>query len=421
MLKIVNDTERYNISETDASYFASLPSFSMMLSCFIFAFLFDHIGRRNTTLLCAIPQIIAWVLTIFAKESYVFYISRIFTGIGSGCIFTTLPVYVGEVASPKVRGLTGSLFTTINFIGQFFITVLGNYFDVQTTAYICLPLPAVFLIAFLFMPESPYFYLMKKKFDQAQKSLNRLKGRNNADDFIEMKTAVERQLAERGDWKDIFLIKSNRKAIIIGIFLRVSQHLSGLSIYTTSIQYVFEKAGGSISAALASAIFMFCTVCFMFIAGLFSDKLGRRKAYTISTFLGGILMFVEALYFYLDEYQPQIGVNVINWFPLVGLVVCLFITAFGPGVVPTIMIGELFSTSIKAKATILMVFVFGLMMFVVNNIFYLVNSATGLCGPFLIFGLANFGSSILAYLFLPETMGKSLEQIQQLLKSDKLK
>lgn len=420
IVKIVKDPE-YNINEKEASYFAILPPFAMMLSCYCFAVMFDVIGRKHTLMIAAIPQILAWVLTIVTKNLYILYVSRILVGIAAGCIYATLPVYVGEIASPKMRGLAGGCITTFSFIGKFLIHIVGNYFSVPVTAYICIPLPILFFVSFFFMPESPYYYIMKKDFDSAKKSLKKLKGNYNVDQFLKLKNDVERQMTERAQWKDIIKIKSNRKATLLSFFLRTSQQLGGMAIYTSSMRYIFEKSKGFVSSDIASEIFTFCSCVFYFIASYSADKFGRRTTYIISTFFVGLIFSTETVYFYLDQYQPEIGINVYNWFPLIGLLVCIFVASFGPGVVPTIMISELFSTSIKAKTSVFNVFTMGIIVFIANNLFYFMNFKIGLYGPFAMFAILNLGSSVISYFYLPETKGKTLEEIQQMLKTDKLR
>lgn len=338
-------------------------------------------------------------------------------GIGFGGIFSVMPMYVGEIVSPKIRGACGSFISTLNYFGQFVVNVLGSYFSVQVTSYICMPLAVLFFVLFLLMPESPYYYTMKKNDEEAKRSLRRLLRKSDVDkDFTSLKKDVDRQMSERGTWLDLVLINSNRKALSIGAFVRISQHLGGTSVFISSIQFIFAKAGGIVKSEIAAMVYTFLTFIFYFMAGLLVDRLGRRLAYITSMTLSGFILLLESVYFYIQDNHPEIDTTSISWFPLVGMIFYVLFGSFGPGIIPTIMIGELFSTSIKAKATIVMMVIFGLFVYISNQLFYLLNSYAGLFAPYLLFSCSDFIAGIVAYYYLPETKGKTLEEIQQHLK-----
>lgn len=418
IVKITNDNVTYSITENEASYFAIIPTASMMIACILFASLCDIIGRKATFLLISIPGILAWILKALATDITLFYVSRMLAGLDTGCFFASLPMYAGEISSPKIRGVVGSLVTSLNFFGQFLINVLGNFFDVPTTSYICLPIPIIFLCLSYFMPESPYYYIMKGKHEEAKKSLSRLRRKQNIEeDFLKLKDDVERQMSERGTWRDLIMILSNRKAVLIGAFLRASQLMGGTMLFVTSAQFIFDKASSSISPGISAILYSFFTFLGLFISGLFIEKMGRRVAYTSSLILTSIVLLLESLYFFLDQ-NLQKDVSAFNWFPLVGMIVFIILVSFGPGIIPTIMISEIFSTSVKAKANIVMVFLVAFISTVMSTIFYQMYPVTGLSGPYLLFGLTNIVSAIISYFYLPETKGKTLEEIQQMLKGN---
>lgn len=416
IVQIINDNVTYHISESEASYFAIIPTASMMVACLVFATLCDFIGRKSTLILFSIPSTIAWILKIFARDVNLFYLSRFFVGLGTGCYFTVVPMYVGEIADPKIRGILGSFITAFNFFGQFLITVLGNVFDVITTSYICLPLPILFFIFFFFAPESPYFYIMKGRFDEAKTSLWKLRRKENIDDdFIQLKTDVERQMSERGTWKDLIIIASNRKAVLVGAFLRVSQFTGGMNVFVSSAQFIFAKSAVNISAGVSAMLYSFITFASFLLAGSVIDKIGRRTAYTTALSLGSIMLLLESLYFFLTQ-NLNIDLPSLSWFPLGGMILYIILSAMGTGILPSIMTGEIFSTSIKTKANIIMVFLIALMSTITSTVFYQLFAVTGLSGPFLIFGLSTTISAVISYLYLPETRGKTLEEIQQMFK-----
>ncbi|EFA06747.1 facilitated trehalose transporter Tret1 [Tribolium castaneum] len=419
--KIVADKTNYDISLDEASFFTVLPPMGAILSSFLFAKLNDTIGRKFTLLLITIPQIVALSLIASAKSVYVFYLARFIGGLGDACLFGCLPVYVGEISTPRVRGSWGNFMTFLMYVGQVSINIIGSYSSIAMTAYICLIFPIFFFCTFIFMPETPYFYLMKGRVEDARVSLQRLRRVENVEDELtKLKIDIDRQMSESGTWRDVFAIRSNRRALFAGIFLRASQQLGGISSFTVYTQYIFLKSGGDVSASTSAIIFMgLCAVLNMF-AAFTLDRIGRRRSYFLSLLLCGSVLLCEAVYFLLEQfYSDLVDVRAVNWIPLVGMILYVVFYSFGLGIVPTLMLGELFSASIKGKGLFLMNIVLGLFVSVATKLFHLLDTSFGLFSPFLFFAVSCFVSTVLSVRFVPETKGKTLEEIQQLLKGTK--
>jgi MFS family permease len=273
------------------------------------------------------------------------------------------------------------------------------------------------------MPESPYFYLMKGRTDDARTSLQKLRQKQNVEEELhKLKSDVDRQMSESGSWKDVLTLSSNRKAVYAGIFLRASQQLGGISSFAVYTQYIFLKSGGNVSASTSAIIFMGLCAVLNMCAAFTLDRFGRRKSYFVSLLLCGMVLLCEATYFFIEQfYGAEVNVAIVNWIPLVGMITYVVFYSFGLGIVPTLMLGELFSASIKGKGLLLLNIVFGVLVSCTTKLFHLLDTSFGLYAPFLFFSISCFISTILAVYFVPETKGKTLEEIQQSLKASKTK
>ncbi|XP_050500550.1 facilitated trehalose transporter Tret1-like isoform X2 [Diabrotica virgifera virgifera] len=421
MVKIVNDKVNYNITEEQASYFNIINPIFTCLICPFCSKLIDTLGRKKAMLLMTIPEVASWLCAAFAKDVYLFYVSRAFSGIADAMFFTALPPYIGEITTPAVRGKWGNLLAGSYYIGEFLINVIGSYFGVVTSSYICLPLPIIFFVLFSLIPESPYYLLIKGKEEEARKSLVYFRGDKNIDENLnQLKHDVQRQMSESGTWMDLFKIKSNRKAMLAAAFLRCTQQTSGFCIFITYTQFIFQKSGGNLSHELSSIIYLGVQMTLNFIVLTFIvHRFGRRGCYMTSTGANGIVLFLMATYFYLNDYT-NIDVSTFNWFPVVSTVVFQMFGSFGINVIPTLMLSELFSVSIKTKAMVLVSLTFGIVGTFVNYLFYLINTSAGFFAPFYVFAACNILTAIITYFILPETRGKTLEDIQQSLKNNKI-
>lgn len=418
IVKITQDKENYNITEDEAFYFTVLPPIVMVLSCPIFTRLSDQYGRKTTLLLIAVPQIFSWLLKAFAKDVYVFYLARCFYGLADGIIYASLPMYIGEITTPRVRGRWGNMMTFTVYFGQFLINLIGQKLSVADTSTIALAVPIMFLSSFPFMPESPYYFLMHKREEDARSALQWLRGKKDvSNEFSELKKAVDRQMSQSGSWKDLFTIKSNQKALYAGIFLRISQLLSGVSVFLVYTRYIFEKTDAYIIPESATLVCTGLWFALNVTGGILIDHLGRRKSYITSLFLCSIVLWILALYFFIDYHATEDLVK-LRWIPLAGFVSYTIFCAIGLALIPTLMLGELFSTSVKAKGTSVVILFMGTFQFLTNYLFYVLNSSSGFYAPFMFFAVCAMCSVVLSFYFVPETSGKTLEEIQQTLKDD---
>lgn len=420
-IKITEDKVNYDITEEQASHLNTIHPLAMLLVAPLFSKLPDTFGRKRTLLLISVPQIAAWLCLGFGKSVYVFYTAKVLAGFCDAVFFAAMPIYVGEIAIPAVRGSWGNLLAISYYIGEFLINVIGSYCEIRATSFICIPLPMMFLVLFSMMPESPYFYLMRGEEDKARESLIFLRRTTDIEDtFTKLKADVARQMSESGTWKDLFKIKSNRKALIAGLFLRFSQQMSGMIVFITYTQFIFQKSGGNISNEVGSMIYTGLQVGLNLVVLLFIvSKLSRRTSYIVSHLCTAAILYVMATFYYIDSYTV-IDLSAYKWVPISTMVIYQIFASVGITIIPTLMLSELFSASIKAKAMVIMVLTFGLGSFLTNYIFYYVNILLGFYAPFYVFAICNTLSGVLSFFVIPETKGKTLEEIQQLLKRSKV-
>ncbi|KAG5897165.1 hypothetical protein JTB14_020894 [Gonioctena quinquepunctata] len=388
IVKITNDKVNYDIDDAQALYLPVIPPVAMIFCCPIFSKLCDIIGRKRTLMLITIPHLLSWILTIVSSNIYVLYFSRFWAGAGDGCLFAALPMYIGEVSTPRVRGVWGNLVNVFTYFGVFLINAIGSQFSVEMTAYICLPLPIIFVVAMYFMPESPYWYIMRGREEDAKSSLRRLRSKEDVDDIYEqLKSDVTRQMSETGTWRDLVTNETNRRALIAGIFLRVSQLIGGVTVFSVYTQYIFEHSGAELSSEIPAMIYTGLCFVLIFFAGFVVEKFGRRKTFMNSMLLCGIVLLLEGVFFYLDTEVPSVDLSSIKWFPIFGMILYIVFCSFGIILIPTLMLAELFSASIKAKGVSVLVMTFGIMLFIANNIFNLLKVHVGMYAPFLFFGV----------------------------------
>uniref|UniRef100_A0A6P7GT47 Facilitated trehalose transporter Tret1-like isoform X3 n=1 Tax=Diabrotica virgifera virgifera TaxID=50390 RepID=A0A6P7GT47_DIAVI len=420
LLKIVEDKINYDITEQQASFFAVFSIVGVVVLTPLFIPLVNRIGTKKAIILSSIPYIAVWLIKAYVTNLYGLYGARLLVGCADALVLSCLPVYIGEIATPKIRGLWGNAFICSLFTGQCLVNILGAYLSVKTTSLISVFIPVLLLAIFPFMPNSPYFCIAKGRHEEAKQNLRRLRQKTDIEEeFKAIEAAVQRQLSESGSWKDLFSIRTNRKALFAAFFLRNSQLWGGMMTFAAYTQFIFIKSGTNVDPKISAIIYTAVSCISHTCSSLLSNKLGRRRAFMFSTFLAAIVLSFEAAFFLISDYYTDVNLESIQWFPLVGLVLYLLFCSFGLGTVPPLMLGELFSASVKTKAVAIVTSSFGLTGITVNNIFYYLFTYTGLFGPFLLFAAFNFLASLASFWIVPETKGKTLEEIQQMLKNKK--
>lgn len=328
-----------------------------------------------------------------------------------------LPTYIAEVASPNVRGAMGTLSTLFARSGCLFINLLGSYTDIHTAALICLIFPVLHWVCFVHFPETPYYLLMKGDGERARNSLRQLRGSEDVEKEVARLTAdVDRQMSESGRYGDLFTIDSNRKAFGLITAARIFQQFTGTSAFINYYQILIEQTT-DLSPVLGSSLILLTQIVMTLMASKFIDRFGRKPLLTASSGLTFIILLILGVYFSLKDYA-SLDLSRIHWFPLPMMV--LFIVTFflGLGVIVPILVAEIYSTSIKAKAISLGSVVFASTMMASTKFYQYSADNFGLAVPFYTFSAFTFFGTLFFHFQVPETKGKTLETIQQELKGN---
>uniref|UniRef100_A0A1Y1MRV1 Major facilitator superfamily (MFS) profile domain-containing protein n=1 Tax=Photinus pyralis TaxID=7054 RepID=A0A1Y1MRV1_PHOPY len=404
----------------EGSWMAVMPLVGAMCGSLCGGLVVDLIGRKKTILLSTFPYFIGWILVAYAKSVVVILVARFLAGIGDGFSFSALPIYLGEISDPRIRGSIGSSISVAWIFGILLANVLGSYLSVTLAALISSVLPAVCLITFIWMPESPYYLLMKENDDEARKSMEIFHGKGNIENELErMAKEVKEHNASNGRWVDLFLVPSNRRALIVMLGTRGFQQLTGTTAITFYAYTIFDNASSLVSPSVASIIYFTVQVIFCVICSMIVDRTGRRPLMIISIIGSCIALFIEGTYFFLKD-ETNINVDDFSLVPVIALV--LFVVMFSVGMqgVPILLLSELFPTDVKGFAVCFADIYFSALAATVSKCFQITKDHFGLCVPFFAFtGCCIVGLVFIIY-NVPETTGKTLEEIQEGFRSEEV-
>ncbi|XP_069983138.1 facilitated trehalose transporter Tret1 [Penaeus vannamei] len=406
--KIQDDKSRFTVTDDDVAWIVSL----MFIMGFVISPLAgpvaEHVGPRRLLVITMFPVAGFWLLQAFSPYLWLLYLGRGLLASTATVTFTIVQPLVAELCPPRIRGLASvlpELFACVGLLMSYLLASLLPW-DMATAISAAPFLPLSFLI--LLVPESPYWLVRKNKIDEAEKSLRLLLGRdgNVAGELEAIRsTTTQRQSEVRDQVREL---RKPRNAIPVVLMLSVFmlRELGGKGPVFSYTVYIFRKAEVQLDA-------FYCTV-FVGVARLVStcvsacslDLVGRKRLLVATATICAVSEAVAGAFLFLE-------VEGASWVPLASVIVFVIGYGVGLGPVPWAYLGELLPTPVRSLGAALITFSYSITYFVVNLLFLKVISSLGLGLTLLIFGTANLAIALVVLLFIPETKGRTLQDMEK--------
>lgn len=389
----------------------------------------DVIGRKWTMGLAAIIfQAGAAVMTL-APSFQILMLGRLLAGVGIGFGVMIAPVYIAEISPTVARGSLTSfpeIFINLGILLGYVSNYAFSGFPVHTNWRIMLAvgiLPSVFIAFALFViPESPRWLVMQSRVEEARSVL--LKTNENQSEveerLAEIQLAAGVSNAEKYEQKAVWreLLKpspSLGRMLITGFGIQCFQQITGIDATVYYSPEIFKGAGieGNSNLLAATVAVGVTKTAFILVAILLIDRLGRKPLLYIST------IGMTACLFSLAFALTFLGTGKVE-IALVVLSVCGNVAFFSVGIGPVcwVLTSEIFPLRLRAQAAALGAVGNRVCSGLVAMSFLSVSDAITVGGTFFIFSVVSAVSVAFVYMFVPETKGKSLEQIELLFKNE---
>ncbi|XP_029167630.1 facilitated trehalose transporter Tret1-2 homolog isoform X2 [Nylanderia fulva] len=404
------------ITPDESSWIGSLVALGAIPGSFIASHLGERWGRKKTALFSVVPFLIGWALVATAVHIAQLYIARIIFGIALGIAFTIIPMYCGEIAETSIRGTLGSFLQLFITVGLLYSYAIGPFVSYTTLWIVCAILPVLFFVCFAVMPESPYYLLSKGCRNEAIASLAKLRSKTEVavqKEADEMQEIIDEAFRNQVSILDLFKVKANLKALIYTCALASFQQLTGINVVLFYMQNIFIAAGSFVPTEFSPIIIGVVQCLASCVTPFVVDRWGRRVLLVFSGIGETVSLGALGLYFYLKEVQHADDVVAqISWLPVVSLVIFISTYSVGWGPLPWAVMGEMFASNVKAKASGITVSVCWFLAFLITKFSKDMETAFGNYATFWMFGAFCVLSILFAVLLLPETKGKSLREIQ---------
>jgi MFS transporter, SP family, arabinose:H+ symporter len=421
---------QFELTDLELGWTVSSHTLSATLSIFLAGPIADRIGRRAVLRIAAMVFAASSIVAAVAYSFPMLIAARLLSGLGVGAVLVAAPMYIAEISPPVLRGRMVTI-TQLFVVSGIFLASANNLlilrveslqFDWLSSLHVAesswrwmlgigvLP-AAAYLLALLFVPESPRWHAMHGRIADAR----RIFARAHGDVFAERELAEVRvSLAHDTRTTDASLRElwapQLRGVLFIGLVVGILQQVTGINAVLGYAPMIFALAGGHAGVEtpfVQTTLITLVNVVFTVFALLLIDRVGRRPLLIFGTAGIAACLFVTAWGFRLTGG----GVNS-AWvlFGLLGFVAC-FALSLGP--IMWVLLSEIFPNRVRAVAISCVGLVNSTVCFVAQLVFPWQMEHLGGAQTFLIYGLfAVLGVALLARI-LPETRGRSLEELEE--------
>ncbi|KAL4579859.1 hypothetical protein LXL04_016027 [Taraxacum kok-saghyz] len=397
------------LSLEEYSVFGSIMTIGAMIGAVMSGKIADQLGRRRTMGLSEMFCLLGWLAIIYSKVSWLLDGGRLLIGYGIGVLSYVVPVYIAEITPQNLRGA----FTTVNqlmiCIGVSVMWLIGTFIPWRTLAIIG-TIPCILqIIGLFFIPESPRWLAKIGLWKDCESALQKLRGENAeiSEEASEIRDYTETldQLSESRIF-DLFQPEYSR-SLIIGVGLMVLQQFGGVNAIAFYASSIFISAG--FSSSIGSIAMVIVQVPFTLLGVLLMDVSGRRPLLMVSAAGTCLGCFLTGLSFLQQDLQENKGLSPI--LALVGVLVFTGSFSLGMGGIPWVIMSEIFPINIKGSAGSLVTVVNWFGSWVVSYAFnFLMMFSTQ--GTFFMFSSICFITILFVAKLVPETKGRTLEEIQ---------
>ncbi|KAF5740558.1 sugar transporter ERD6-like 5 isoform X1 [Tripterygium wilfordii] len=367
------------------------------------------IGRKGAMWLSGIFSMIGWLTIAYAKGAWWLYIGRLLQGFGVGITTYVVPVYIAEITPKDIRGTFSFSNQLMVNCGLALVYFIGNDISWRTLALIG-AIPCIVQIIGLFLiPESPRWLVKCGKEKDFEISLQRLRGKNvdisqEVDDIRDSIEALEQH--SRNTILDLFQ-RRYAYAIFIGVGLMLLQQAGGSGAISSYASSIFKEA--DFSTSIGTSAIAIIVIPMGVIGVLLMDVSGRRPLLLASCSGMCLCCFLVALSFFLQEHH-----QLRNLAPVLAFVSIMgYFAAFSVGIagIPWIIMSEIFPINVKASAGSLVALVNWSCSWLVTYTFNFMLEWSP-AGTFIIFGSVCGSAVLFTWKLVPETKGRTLEEIQ---------
>ena len=426
----ISDRNPYGImSDNMFTIFSSFFNLGAAAGALSTVFLSDLIGRKDTLIISQATWSLGFFMLGVYPNTYLLIAGRIITGIGLGMSTSITPMYMGEIASAKYRGMLGTLFQLMITIGIMLVYVTGIPFADVPNGYLWLGqvglvISLITLVLLIFQYRSPVWLVFKGREEEAMVAYRFFRGKG-APIRKDMKDAENLAALKSEKYSySILFTEPLYMPFLLSVMVMIFQQFSGINAVIFYSADILKDAVPQVQSQIIPLPAAFVQIVVTFGASFFVDRFGRRLMLLIASFGMCASSLTIGTYFILEAkvfpncttHPPHndLACHILN--PIVVIAVCFFFAFFSIawGPVPWIYASEVLNVKLKNWTIALVTLSTWMASFVVTLGFPLYIAIVQEYGGFYTFAGVNIVGIIFIIFFLKETKGKSLDELQNM-------
>ncbi|CAH1405651.1 unnamed protein product [Nezara viridula] len=390
------------IDKDQASWVASLAAVTTPIGCILSGWMMDGIGRKKSLIVTQIPTIIGWLLIAYADSLAMIYAGRLLVGLGSGMVGAPARVYTAEATQPHLRGMLAAMASVGVSLGVLIEYGVGAVFDWKRVALISSTVPAISLIGCFLIPESPQWLVSVGKEAKGRAALSKLRGPTCDIDYeanqminFALKNNLHKPSTEE-ILRGLIQPAALKPFFILTLYFLIYQ-FSGVNSVTFYAVEVFQDSGATWDKYFATVM------------------LGVvRLVITLFSCVGcGVSLITLGGYMWMGDKWAKEGIEPIaTWIPIFAIFLFTAASVLGYLVVPWVMVGEVYPTQVRGIIGGLTTCGCHFFIFLVVKSYPLFQSLFTKHGTWILYGCISSFGTIFFYFFLPETKGRTLQEIE---------
>ncbi len=402
---------QFSLSATMEEIVVSSVLVGAVMGAVIGGALTDRFGRRGMIILAGNIFTVTAIGTALAPTVTWLIAARVVSGIAIGIASFISPMYIAELVPSKVRGslvAVNMLAITTGIVAAYLVDYAFSAVHGWRFMFGLAAIPSIILVIGMWrLPDSPRWLISKSRVDEARRVLQRVRTDLDVNpEIADIQKSMEDQGV--GGMKGLFQ-PSLRMPMIVGLGLAIFQQITGINTVIYYAPTIFKFAGIAATgpAILAGAALTMVMWVFHVLAIFLLDRIGRRPLLLVG--VGGQIIGLAILG---AAFQFQQLATLKSYIAIGGLVIYVTCFAFGLGPIFWLLISEIYPLKVRGAAMSAATVTNWALNLAVAITFLTLVGVLGHAGTFWLYGVIAIGAWVFFYLLVPETKGKSLEQIE---------
>ncbi|EFN68554.1 Sugar transporter ERD6-like 8 [Camponotus floridanus] len=415
-------TNDLQLDAVQANWMATASALGIPLGCLVSSFVMRR-GRKISMFVTSLISLVGWV-TIYMSNSYVqILVGRTISGVSVGMASVPTTVYVAEITGPKWRSTMITWTSFFMGLGILLIYIFGYIFkdDWRLMTLMCSLLPVVAIIlALLVIPESPLWLRDQNRSEEALEIMRKFRGipkgkPTPTELLLELEPRPQR---ENQNLLQHLMKRSSVMPFVIMLSYFFFQQFSGIFVVIYNAVTIMDKSGVQIDPYIGAVIIGVARLIACLLTSAVSQKFGRRISSIISGI--GMTIFMASLSLYLFLAENGIVISDKGIIPVACIILYIFASTLGYLIIPFAMVGEIYPSKVKDILSNLTVAIGYIFSAITVKTYPDMLKLMNMHGVFFFFGIVSFIGLIFIILFLPETKGKTLSEIEDMFSKKKM-